>query len=90
MSIRAGAGKTHDGVMESQTFATVSTPASSTLVATARLGPNMPRHRLLLDVGTACGIVIGPSWLREPAPYAEVACTVCLAAGREFRRGATA
>jgi len=63
------------------------TPAPSVLVATACLGPRMPRHRVLLGVATACGVPVGASWIRESAPHGSVDCAVCLEAGREFREG---
>lgn len=62
------------------------TPAPTATVRTALLAVNMPRHRALLDVVTACGAKIGPAWIREAAPYESVTCAQCRDGGREFRQ----
>lgn len=50
-----------------------------------RLGPHMTTHRVLLDVVTACGAVIGPSWDKFRAPYEQVGCKVCREATEAVR-----
>ena len=63
------------------------TPAPTAMVTTARLGPSMPRHRLLLGTVTACGLPISLTWIVESAPYSAVTCGTCIKGGEDFRQG---
>lgn len=63
------------------------TPTALEIVRTAKAGRGvMATHRELLDAVTACGAVIGSSWVRESRPYSDVDCAHCLQAGKEFRQ----
>lgn len=53
----------------------------SPIVIVASAGRNMAYHRAL-DTITACGLTIGPAWIRSVLPHDEVQCRDCRETGR--------